>query len=154
MMSVGCTGIEQHSQSGSQVMRMNSLSKVVVGATLWICSAGAGAGDVEIVKTEFRGDGARSWRVDVTLLHGDTGWDHYADAWRVVTEDGAVLGTRTLYHPHENEQPFTRSLGDVKVPDGVNRVYVEAHDSVHGWSPDRVAVDLDKPSGPRFEVSR
>jgi hypothetical protein len=33
-------------------------------------------------------------------------------------------------------------------------VYVEAHDKVHGWSPQRVQVDLEKAEGERFEVSR
>jgi len=48
-------------------------------------------------------------RFDVTLSHADTGWEDYADGWRVELEDGTVLGTRVLGHPHVNEQPFTRS---------------------------------------------
>ncbi len=111
------------------------------------------AGDVEIVNARFQSSGG-DWSVSVTLLHGDTGWDHYADAWRVVAKDGTVLGTRTLYHPHENEQPFTRSLGGVSIPSGAGIVYVEAHDKVHGWSPQRVRVDLEAATGDRFEVSR
>ncbi len=50
------------------------------------------------------------WTVDVTLSHGDTGWDDYADGWRIEDASGAVLGTRELLHPHVTEQPFTRSL--------------------------------------------
>lgn len=111
------------------------------------------ADDVEIVHARFRASGG-DWSVDVTLRHADTGWDHYADAWRIVAVDGSVLGTRTLYHPHENEQPFTRSLGGVKIPAGATRVFVEAHDKVHGWSPQRVEVDLGANAGERFEVSR
>ena len=111
------------------------------------------AGDVEIVNAEFRGSGG-DWSVSVTLLHGDTGWDHYADAWRVVAEDGTVLGTRTLYHPHENEQPFTRSLGGVSIPAGARIVYVEAHDKVHGWSPDRLEVDLRSAASGRARGTR
>ena len=44
-----------------------------------------------------------------------------------------VLGKRVLYHPHVNEQPFTRSLHGVKIPPGVGKVTVEAEDSVEGW---------------------
>ncbi|WP_455196821.1 hypothetical protein, partial [Kaarinaea lacus] len=73
------------------------------------------AGEVEIVNVKAEKQRA-GWVFNVTLKHGDTGWDHYADAWRVVTEDGKELGTRTLYHPHVDEQPFTRSLGDVTIP--------------------------------------
>ena len=70
----------------------------------------------------------------VTLTHPDTGWDHYADGWRVETEDGTILGTRELLHPHENEQPFTRSLGNVSIPDGTQRVLIRARCNQDGWS--------------------
>ncbi len=122
-------------------------------ATLLLACA-ARAGDVAVERAVFERTGEGSWRVSVRLRHDDTGWDHYADAWRVVTEDGTVLGTRVLYHPHENEQPFTRSLGGVAIPDGTARVRVEGHDKVHGWSPDTIAVDLGAASGDRFEVRR
>ncbi len=82
------------------------------------------------------------WRVSVTLAHPDTGWDHYADGWRVETEDGAVLGTRVLHHPHVEEQPFTRSLSSVMVPDGVWTVYIRGRCSVDGWDDARVAVKV------------
>lgn len=85
---------------------------------------------IEGVEATSAGSG---WRFDVTVSHADEGWDHYADAWEVTTPEGEVLGTRELLHPHETEQPFTRSLSGVAVPDDVSRVMVRAHDSVHGW---------------------
>ena len=111
------------------------------------------AGDVEVVKTRFELRN-NSWHINTALKHADTGWGHYADAWRVVNERGTVLGERILHHPHKNKQPFTRSLGDVLIPRAVNIVYVEAHDKVHGWSKQRIRVDLSKSSGNRFEIRR
>ncbi|MEL6197664.1 MAG: hypothetical protein AAFT19_07445 [Pseudomonadota bacterium] len=105
--------------------------------------ATARAGDVEIVDVKAV-PGPDGWRFDVTLLHEDTGWDHYADAWRVVGPDGQVYGTRTLAHPHVDEQPFTRSLSRVAIPQDVTSVTIEAHDSVHGWSPMEFMVSLDR----------
>lgn len=75
-----------------------------------------------------------SWRFDVTLSHPDTGWDHYADAWRVLDPDGNELGIRVLLHPHVQEQPFTRSLSSVTIPAGVTEVLIEARCLVDGWS--------------------
>ncbi|MEL7100690.1 MAG: hypothetical protein AAGM84_17830 [Pseudomonadota bacterium] len=75
-----------------------------------------------------------TWRFDVTLRHGDTGWDDYADGWRVLGPDGTELGLRVLHHPHVNEQPFTRSLSGVTIPAGTDTVLIEARDSVGGWS--------------------
>ena len=94
---------------------------------------------VEEVRAAPSGDG---WRFDVTLSHGDTGWDDYADGWRVVDADGAVFGTRELLHPHVNEQPFTRSLSGVAIPDGVSHVFIEARTNTDGWGEARFPVDL------------
>ena len=72
----------------------------------------------------------------VTLEHKDEGWEHFADRWEVWTPDGkTLLGTRSLAHPHVEEQPFTRSLSGVDIPEGVNQVLIRAHDLVHGDSP-------------------
>ncbi len=93
-------------------------------------TAPAFAGPADVLKVEVRPSGG-GWSFEVTVQHGDTGWEHYADAWRVVGPDGTVLGTRTLYHPHVDEQPFTRSLGNVQVPVGMTHVIVRAADNVH-----------------------
>ena len=111
------------------------------------------AGDVEVVKTRFEWRSG-TWQVSTTLKHADSGWDHYADAWRIVSENGDIIATRTLYHPHEDEQPFTRSLGNVQIPADKNIVFVEAHDKVHGWSKQRIRVDLRQTKGDRFEILR
>lgn len=83
-----------------------------------------------------------AWRFDVTLLHPDTGWDHYADGWRIETAAGDVLGERPLAHPHVNEQPFTRSTGGVVIPDGVTEVFVRTRCNVDGWHDTLFAVAL------------
>lgn len=82
------------------------------------------------------------WTFDVTLRHGDTGWDNYADGWRVVDPNGKELGLRNLAHPHVNEQPFTRSLSGVEIPDDLKEVGIQARDNVTGWGPDVKMVKL------------
>ncbi len=104
-------------------------------------SAAAGQADVTDVEAVPGGDG---WTFRVTVSHADAGWDHYADAWRVVGPDGTVYGTRELLHPHVNEQPFTRSLSGVTIPDEVSVVTVEARDSVHGWGGATAEVTLSR----------
>ncbi|MGB0506402.1 MAG: hypothetical protein ACPGGK_09415 [Pikeienuella sp.] len=99
----------------------------------------AGVADVVAVKAS-QSNG--QWRFDVTVDHADTGWDHYANIWRVVGADGTVYGERVLAHPHVNERPFTRSLGGVNIPAGVSEVWVEAGDSEHGFGGLRMKVTL------------
>lgn len=79
-------------------------------------------------------------RLHVTVAHPDTGWEHYADAWEVRAPDGTVLGTRELLHPHVTEQPFTRSLGGVAVPEGLREVEVRARCLVDGWTGEALTV--------------
>jgi hypothetical protein len=99
------------------------------------------AADPEIVKAVAEKSNA-GWTFHVTLKHPDTGWSHYADGWRVVSEDGKELGMRVLYHPHEQEQPFTRSLTQVKIPASLSYVYVEARCKKTGWGKQRYKVNL------------
>lgn len=109
------------------------------------------ASDIEIVKVKLTKQ-TGTWRADVTLNHADTGWKHYADAWRLVDEKGSVIGKRTLYHPHVNEQPFTRSLYDFQIPINTKMIFVEAHDLNRGWSANKVKIDLKKKSGSKYKV--
>ncbi|MEO1637867.1 MAG: hypothetical protein AAFU41_01305 [Pseudomonadota bacterium] len=83
-------------------------------------------------------------RVSVTLSHPDTGWDHYADGWEVLDADGNSLGIRELLHPHVNEQPFTRSLSGVAIPDDAKVIYVRARCNVDGWGDALFEVRLDQ----------
>lgn len=99
------------------------------------------------------------WTFHVTVQHPDTGWEDYADGWDVVAPDGSVLKpdpsspfTRLLLHPHEDEQPFTRSQSGIVIPEGVTQVRVRAHDLVDGWGGREVLVDLAASSGSDFEV--
>lgn len=118
-----------------------------------------GNADVLSVRAVQAADG--TWTFHVTVRHPDTGWEDYADGWDVVTPDGQVLKpdldskfTRTLLHPHVEEQPFTRSQSGITIPEGVTQVRVRAHDLVAGFGGQEVVVDLEAESGEGFEVER
>ena len=104
----------------------------------------AWAGEADVLEVRATPEGAGTWRFDVTVAHEDTGWEHYANRWEVLAPDGSVLGTRVLLHPHETEQPFTRSLGGVVVPEGLDAVIVRAHDSVHDTGGKEARVELPR----------
>lgn len=98
---------------------------------------------VEAVNPQQTGetDAGVQWRFDVTVSHPDTGWEDYVDAWLVIGPDGTVYGTRILLHPHEAEQPFTRSLSGVWIPVDVTEVTIRPHDLVSGYD-DGLTVPL------------
>jgi len=84
------------------------------------------------------------WNFSVTLEHPDTGWEHYADGWEIVDATGKVLGTRILHHPHVNEQPFTRSLNNVMLPDGTREVFVRVKCNEDGWKDSGYKISLSR----------
>lgn len=109
------------------------LAAVLTGLLAPGWGQGPRAGEADVLAVQALPEGDNRWRFNVTVRHGDEGWDHYANKWDVVGPDGTVYGTRELLHPHETEQPFTRSLGGVAVPEGVTELTVRAHDSQHGY---------------------
>lgn len=79
---------------------------------------------------------------NVTVSHNDEGWTHYANKWEVLTPEGKVIGTRTLFHPHVKEQPFMRTLSRVEIPIGVTSVIIRAFDTVSGPGSRTMTVQL------------
>jgi len=90
------------------------------------------AGEADVVNARLTATGNGTYRIEVTVAHADAGWKHYADRWEVLSPDGEIIGVRELAHPHDNEQPFTRSLAGVHIPLAVDEVLLRARDSVHG----------------------
>ena len=100
------------------------------------------ADPAQIVSAEARKSG-NGWTFSVTLRHAETGWDDYANGWRVVGTDGTIIGTRVLAHPHQNEQPFTRSLSGVQLPDGTTQVLIEASTLTGGWEGEKLTLTIE-----------
>ena len=114
--------------------------------------------DVIQMRAFFNGE---SWTFEVTVAHPDLGWEDYTNGWDLLTPDGTVIKinpadpfTRTLLHPHENEQPFTRSQSGLFLPPGVTEVRVRAHDLLDGFGGQEILVNLENTVGDGYEVIR
>ena len=118
------------------------MTKLFVAWFALMCSAAAFTGEADVITVEAWKDGDVRYSFGVTVRHADEGWKHYADAWDVLAPDGTVLGTGTLYHPHVDEQPFTRSISGAQVLPGLTEVIVRAHDKVHGHGGQEFRVKL------------
>ncbi|MEZ5779002.1 MAG: hypothetical protein R3E44_11640 [Paracoccaceae bacterium] len=103
-----------------------------VTAALWLLLSPALADPPIVVAADARPEGG-TWTFDVTLLHPDTGWDHYASGWEILAPDGTRLGYRELTHPHVDEQPFTRSLSGVVIPAETHLVLIRPRCTLDGW---------------------
>ena len=112
-------------------MKSIVLFGILLGVFMVLGAHTVDAGEVTVVDAKAFKSRDNTYRFDVTLRHGDQGWKHYADNWEVLTVNGAVLGKRVLLHPHVNEQPFTRSLGGVRIPQGIKEVIIRGHDKIH-----------------------
>ena len=79
-----------------------------------------------------------TFSMGATVRHHDQGWDDYADT---IVFEGAENGRRPLLHPHDDEQPFTRSQDHVRA-DGPVRIY--ALDNVRSGEGSAIVVDFSK----------
>lgn len=111
-------------------------------AVLMALTSTAWAGEADVVDAKINKTSSETYRISVSVLHADSGWDHYANSWEVLDQNGTVLGTRVLLHPHENEQPFTRSLSGVKIPKGTSKITIRAHDLVHEFGGKTLTLSL------------
>ena len=95
----------------------------------------------DVVDVTVSADGS-SYDFVVTMSSPYDSPQRYADAWRVIGDDGRSYGIRELAHDHANEQPFTRSLEGIEIPDTVTSVTIQGRDQVYGWGGGVVEVDL------------
>ena len=124
----------------------NIMKKIHIFLLILIFMAGSIslAGEADIIKVKVDKTSLNSFRFSVTVLHEDTGWQHYANQWDVIDKKGRILGTRVLLHPHVDEQPFTRSLSGLKIPEGIKTVTIRAHDLVHKYGGRQITVELPR----------
>ena len=127
-------------QASQFVLTIVAITALVTG----MHTAAVYAGEADVVDVSVKQSGKNTYSFSVTVRHADEGWDHYANKWDVVAPDGTVLGTRVLYHPHVDEQPFTRSLSGVNIPDTVDTVTVRAHDSVHEYGGKTLKIEVPR----------
>lgn len=126
-----------HAVAAMQIYRLVLIVAVLAASVVY-------AGEADVVDVSVKQTGENVFSFSVTVRHQDEGWDHYANKWDVIAPDGTVLGTRTLHHPHETEQPFTRSLSGVKIPQNIDTVTIRAHDSVHQYGGKTVTVKVPR----------
>jgi hypothetical protein len=66
---------------------------------LAVCFAAAtiaAAGEADVVDVKVRSTGTDTFDFDITVRSVDKGWNHYADAFEVLSPEGKVLGQRIL----------------------------------------------------------
>lgn len=94
---------------------------------------GAQAGEADVIAAKVNKTLRGTYNFDVTIRSNDKGWNYYCDRFEVLSMDGKLLGARTLFHPHETEQPFTRDLHNVRIPPGTKQVKIRARMKPNGY---------------------
>ena len=117
---------ESYSGTGAGPSAVAGMVRVFLPLVLVVIANTGWAGEADVLKAVASQSGAGTWRFDVTIKSNDKGLDYYCDRFEIVGSDNQVLGTRILVHPHVEEQPFTRSLGSVRIPADVKQVTVRA----------------------------
>lgn len=100
------------------------------------------ASEADVVDAEVKQEDDGSYTISVTVQHADEGWNHYADHWLILDKDEQLIAVRKLMHPHVKEQPFTRSLSYIEIPDEITEVIIRAHCSADNYSGKNMVVKI------------
>lgn len=98
----------------------------------------------DVVAASLERDDNGSWRLEVTLSSQYDSPERYADGWRVLDKDGAVLGEHTLTHDHADEQPVTRTQSGLQIPDDLDQVTVQGKDTENGYGGATLSVPVPR----------
>ena len=115
---------------------------LLIATMVFACATPAWSGEADVIRAKVGKGSSGTYDFDVTIRSNDRGWDYYCDRFEVLGPDGKVLGVRTLYHPHETEQPFTRELYGVRIPAGVRKVTIRARHKPRGYDGETLTVEL------------
>jgi hypothetical protein len=132
----------------SPKLRTRNPAALLLGSCALLGSGTVVAGEADVLavdvecKAPVKPRPASICRFSVTVQHADTGWKHYANRYDVLDVNGPLIASRTLRHPHVDEQPFTRELGPLAIRHEVEKVRVRAHDLEHGIGGAEVIVEI------------
>lgn len=96
----------------------------------------------DVLTAKVRSSGPETFDFDVTVSSPYDTPQRYADAIRVMGQEGTVYEERKLMHDHADEQPFTRDVYGVKIPRGVRVVVVQGRDQQFGYGGKTIEVTL------------
>ena len=95
----------------------------------------------DVLGAEVVAEAGGSFRFEVTMSSPHDSAERFADAWRVVGDDGEVYGLLEFTH-HSGEQPFIAVLSGVEIPESVRTVTIQGRDQVYGWGGGTIEVTL------------
>ncbi len=143
LLLAGCSSSDTTTATADSTTSADAATPTASGSASQSASADASEQefpDVQAVELRREDDGTYSALVTISSPY-DTP-ERYADGWRVLGEDGDVLGEMTLGHDHADEQPFTRMQSGLEVPDGTETLTVEGRDSENGYGGTTVQVEV------------
>lgn len=97
----------------------------------------------DVLEADLQPSGGDTWSLSVTISSPYDTQERYADGWRVLSPEGAVLGKRELTHPHGG-QSFTRTQSGLEIPRGVDEITVEGRDLKNGYGGETLTIPVER----------
>ena len=123
---------------------VNKFSTLILLNIILMFSAQVVASGADVIDAEVKRGNDDSFTINVTVQHADEGWNHYADHWLILDKNEQLIAARKLMHPHVKEQPFTRSLSYIQIPDDVTEITIRAHCSIDDYSGKNLTIKLER----------
>lgn len=82
------------------------------------------------------------WKITVTMSHEDTGWDHYAKGFELLTPDKKRVAYGEETRPHVGKKSFDTTLTGITLPPGIPYLLIRTRCSLVGWASETERLDL------------
>lgn len=119
-------------------MRTFLLSLIVATAA----SVGAVSADAPKVLSASATQDDGLWTIKVTMSHVDTGWDHYAKGFELLSPDKKRLAYGEIARPHVGKKTIETTLTGITLPKGLTYVLIRTRCSLVGWASETERLDL------------
>lgn len=137
LIMTGCAG-------GAETPAVTTSTAASPSATQASGSDTSNADHPDVIDADLQSNDDGTWQLAVTLSSLYDSPERYADGWRVLDEDGEVLGEHTLTHDHATEQPVTRTQNGLDIPDDVDLITIEGSDTANGYGGATLEVVVDR----------
>ncbi len=118
--------------------------KLIILATVAaVVLAAPGFADAPVIRNVSVKNSNNLWSFSVAVFHKDDGWDDYVTGWRILDPLGNEIAVRNLHLPQVGATTNTRSLSGVAIDPRIDLVFIEARDSILGWTGKKYRVSLE-----------
>ena len=132
MRKFGVVMLHRRARARAAVWIARAIATSLLLALAFLVAGPTFASEASVLDATVEAEPGGTYAFTATVNHDDKGWTDYADRFDILTPEGKVIASRTIYSPHVGKMPVVRSIAHIDVPIGITQVIIQAHSSADG----------------------